>query len=143
MAGKLVLTIPALDLDVAISKAFKKQYKVARKKRDSVLTLFNIPFLNSDDYWMSELSARLLEEEIKKHEKQVKEIRSSYHRFRNYVHVKILVIKRFWLKRIRFASRAIGNVWDYSLEMVATPPTMASVDEYIHRRGGALVGSLA
>ena len=54
-----------------------------------------------------------------------------------------------WYERIRFASRAIGNVWDYSLEMVATPPTMASVDEYdicvlnIHQRGGALVGSLA
>ena len=55
-----------------------------------------------------------------------------------------------WYERIRYASRAIGNVWDYSLLMVATPPTMASVDEYfdafvlnIHQRGGALVGSLA
>ena len=55
-----------------------------------------------------------------------------------------------WFERIRFASRAIGNVWDDSLKMVATPPTMVSVDEYfdacvlnIHQRGGALVGSLA
>ena len=55
-----------------------------------------------------------------------------------------------WYERIRFASRAIGNEWDYSLKMVATPPTMVSVDEYfdtcvlnIHQRGGALVGSLA
>lgn len=53
------------------------------------------------------------------------------------------LLRIYWIERVRFASRAIGNMWDYSLEMVAIPPTMASVDEYFHQRGGAMVGCTA
>ncbi len=78
---------------------------------------------------------------------RVKECYKAYRKakaaMRNY-------LRCFWYERIRFAGRAIGNVWDYSLEMVATPPTMVTVDEYfvnyalyIHQRGGAVVGNLA
>ncbi len=51
------------------------------------------------------------------------------------------LLRLYWLERIRFASRAIGNQWDDSLKMIATPPT---ADEYagICWRGGAGFGYL-
>lgn len=96
-----------------------------------------------------EKARELAREKYRAYKSEKARVEASYKGSRKAKTAMRSLLKCIWFERIRFASRAIGNECDYSLLMVATPPTMASVDEYdafvlnVHQRGGALVGSLA
>ena len=85
--------------------------------------------------------------EIEKAKQKKKRCRKAYYKAKNYVR-KVLIC--YWVRRIRFASRAIGNMFDYSLITEPVPPTTVPADEYVmnysfvvRQQGGASVGSLA
>ena len=140
-------------LDKALVAVLRKRDKRARKERDdyvnrligySVCYGCNSNYLG-DYYW-----EKILWDEYWEAERIAAKCHDAYRRVKNFFRALRVELKRIWLQRIRYASRAIGNERDYSLLMVATPPTMVSVDEYfdayvlnIHQRGGAMVGSLA
>ena len=138
-------------MEKAILAASRKAYKEASKRTSDIIRiLLSCGDLYEEPSCTCGYLSRVLRKELSEAKSKEKKLHDHYNRLRNYTRSVSTVINRIWLKRIRFASRAIGNEWDYSLKMVATPPTMASVDEYfdfcvlnIHQRGGVLVGSLA
>lgn len=85
--------------------------------------------------------------EIEEAERKKKESRKAYYKAKNFIRN---LLKFYWFRRIRFASRAIGNMFDYSLITEPVPPTTVPADEFIfsngffvRQQGGALVGNFA
>lgn len=79
--------------------------------------------------------------------RKFKERQKAYRKAKNFVRN---LLKEYWIRRIRFASRAIGNIEDYNLLTVPVPPTTVPADEFIfnngffvRQQGGALVGNFA
>lgn len=73
--------------------------------------------------------------------RKFKERQKAYRKAKNFVRN---LLKEYWIKRIRFAGRAIGNIEDYNLLTVPVPPTTVPADEiimnyefYCHQQGGA------
>lgn len=130
----------------ALVAILRERDKQARKARDNYvdqLLGYSVCYRSELNYFGDYYWEKILWDEYWEAERIAAERHEAYRRARNFLRAIRAELKRVWLQRIRYASRAVGNERDYSLLMVATPPTMASVDEYIHQRGGALVGSLA
>lgn len=143
----VTITVPIKTeyLEKALIAILRERDKQARKTRDSYvdqLLGYSVCYHSDSNYLGDYYWEKILWDEYWKAEKIAAERHDAYCRVRNFLRAIRAELKRVWLQRIRYASRAVGNECDYSLLMVATPPTMASVDEYIHQRGGALVGSL-
>lgn len=84
---------------------------------------------------------------IEEARRKFKERQKAYRKAKNFVRN---LLKEYWIRRIRFASRAIGNVEDYNLLTVPVPPTTVPADEifmnyefYCHQQGGASCACLA
>ena len=140
-------------LDKALVSVLRKRDKRARKEKDDYVNLllgYSVCYGSDSNYLGDYYWEKILWDEYWEAERIAANCHDAYRRVKNYFRALRVELKRIWLQRIRYASRAIGNERDYSLLMVATPPTMVSVDEYfdacvlnIHQRGGAMVGSLA
>ena len=85
--------------------------------------------------------------EIEEAERKKNESRKAYRKAKNFVRD---LLKFYWIRRVRFASRAIGNMFDYTLITEPVPPTTVPADEFImnygffvRQQGGALVGNFA
>lgn len=85
--------------------------------------------------------------EIEEAERKKEESRKAYYKAKNFIRN---LLKFYWFRRIRFANRAIGNMFDYSLITEPVPPTAVPADEFIfdngffvRQQGGALVGDLS
>ena len=145
--------IKTVFLDKTLIAVLRERDKLARKARDNYveqLLGYSVCYPSKLNYLGDYYWEKILWDEYWEAERIATERHDAYRRARNFLRAIRAELKRVWLQRIRYASRAVGNERDFSLLMVATPPTMASVDEYfdfcvlnIHQRGGALVGSLA
>ncbi len=85
--------------------------------------------------------------EIEEAERKKEESRKAYYKAKNFIRN---ILKFYWFRRIRFANRAVGNMFDYTLITEPVPPTTVPADEFIfinsffvRQQGGALVGSFA
>lgn len=152
-----IITITGSTISEGLDQSFvvilRERDKQARKVRDDYvdrLLGYSVVYHSDSNYFGDYYWEKILWDEYWEAERIAAKCHDAYRRAKNYLRAIKSEIKRVWLSRIRYAGRAIGNMWDYSLVMLATPPTKASVDEYfdvcvlnIHQRGGALVGSLA
>ena len=85
--------------------------------------------------------------EIEEAERKKKESRKAYYKAKSFIRN---ILKYYWYRRIRFAARAIGNMFDYTLITEPVPPTTVPADElifknslFVRQQGGALVGNFA
>ena len=144
-------------LDKAFVAMCRKNFKKARKEREerADLLLQLVPYgdlsfgLNAN-LLVFNPDTRLLMEEYSEAEKRETIYHDAYRKAKNCFRIVEIAFKRFWMERIRFASRAIGNMSDFNLITMPVPPTIVPADEYVmnygffvRQQGGASVGSLA
>ena len=160
LKATLTFEIKALKpevLDRAFIAMCRKNYKKARKEREERADLLlqlvsdgDLSFGLATDLLVYDPDTRLLIEEYSEAEKRETIYHDTYRKAKNCFKVVEISFKRFCMERIRFASRAIGNMSDYTLITEPVPPTTVPADEFIfnngffvRQQGGALVGNLA
>ncbi len=124
-------------------------YRKAREERESVMKISSYIIELYPDATLfyalsySYLSHAEFEEMIVEAEEKERKASRAYRKAKNHVRS---LLRKYWIIRIRFASRAIGNINDFSLVTMPTPPTTTPTDENnlinVHQWGGALVGYL-
>lgn len=133
-------------ITVAARKTEYRQAKSELRGLRSMLEIVSpsIQFLPSifDDFDPLPLNLMI---EIEEAKRKKKERRKAYYKAKNFVR-NVLIC--YWIRRIRFASRAIGNMFDYTLITEPVPPTTVPADEiifnygfFVRQQGGALVGN--
>ena len=130
--------IRPLALNESLLAVLKSELQKARKDRKmqeelSVITTISSRLRAGEIILLDDMYTCEIVDELKEAQKHEKKCYRAYRKAKTFVRD---CLRKYWTERIRFASRAIGNMWDYSLEMIATPPT---ADEYagICWRGGA------
>jgi hypothetical protein len=136
-------------------KNFKKARNEREKRADVLLQLTSVGDLVfgldvSPELLFYDPDTRLLMEEYSAAEKRETIYHDAYRKAKNCFRIVEIAFKRFWMERIRFASRAIGNMSDFNLITMPVPPTIVPADEYvmnygffIRQQGGASVGNPA
>ena len=131
--------------------ARKTEYSQAKREAKCLHAVYEIVSLSMklnpsvfDDFDQLPLDLLI---EIEEAERKKEESRKAYYKAKNFIRN---LLKFYWFRRIRFASRAIGNMFDYSLITEPVPPTTVPADEFIfdngffvRQQGGALVGDLS
>ena len=153
MQKRQLFTYQREALHYALTAAARKtDYRQAKKELKGLRSMFDLVCLSRklDSSVFEDLLDPLpidLLLEIEEAKRKKKQCRRAYYRAKNYVRE---VLNCYWKRRIRFACRAIGNMFDYSLITEPVPPTTVPADEYVmnyiffvRQQGGASVGSLA
>ena len=129
----------------------KEKYREAKEKTGSAKNLMSLfcPAISfaPEICFNDDLTYLLLLEELQNAKKEEKKCYKAYRKAKTCVRN---LLSSYWFNRIRFASRAIGNMFDYSLITEPVPPTTVPADEFfmnyvffVRQQGGALVGNLA
>ena len=149
--GNVAFRFPREQLYQAMIAAKRKEkYHEAKQKTESGKKLLSLisPHVCffPDVLFENDLAYLLSFEELQDAEKEEKKCYKAYRKAKTFVRD---LLSDYWFRRIRFASRAIGNMFDYTLITEPVPPTTVPADEcvlnyvfYIRQQGGALGGCL-
>ncbi len=150
--SNVAFTFPREQVKKAMIAAQRKEkYRESKQKTESAQNLISLfcPSISiiQDVYFDDALSYLLLFEGLQDAKKEEKKCYKAYREAKTSVRN---LLSGYWSRRIRFASRAIGNMFDYTLITEPVPPTTVPADEFImnygffvRQQGGALVGNLA
>lgn len=144
--GKLLDYSRRIQLSEALVAICKARHQDAHAEKANLMSLQTSAVRVYPEAVFEVLSLDL-EMEVDEAKKEEREWYKAYRKAKTFVRK---ILSNYWFNRIRFASRAIGNESDYSLKMVATPPTTVPADEYvmnyvfdIRQQGGVRVGCLS
>lgn len=150
--SNVAFSLPHEQIKKAMIAAKRKEkYHESKEKTESAKSLISLfsPSIGfiSEVYFEDDLTYLLLLEDLQDAEKEEKKCYKAYRKAKTCVRN---LLSNYWSRRIRFASRAIGNMSDYTLITEPVPPTTVPADEcifnngfFVRQQGGALVGNLA
>ena len=150
--GNVAFRFPREQLYQAMIAAKRKEkYHEAKQKTESGKQLLSLispdVYFFPDVFFENDLAYLLCFEELQDAEREEKKCYKAYRKAKTFVRD---LLSDYWFRRIRFASRAIGNMFDYTLITEPVPPTTVPADElifknslFVRQQGGALVGNFA